>query len=87
MSNPSSTFGNSGRDILRGPGFFNLDASLFRNFAIRERIKMQFRAEALGATNTPQFGNPGATVGSSTFGIISSSTGDRQVRLALKLSF
>jgi hypothetical protein len=83
----TATFGNSGRNILRGPGVFNLDASVFRNFAIRERFKLQFRAEAMGVTNTPQFGNPGATVGSSTFGIISSSSGDRQIRLALKLSF
>jgi hypothetical protein len=81
------TFGNSGRNILRGPGVFNLDASVFRNFDIREWLKLQFRAEAFGATNTAQFGNPGATTGSATYGIISSSTGERQLRFALKLSF
>jgi len=81
------TFGNTGRNILRGPGVFNLNASIFRAFDIREHFKLQFRAEAFGATNTPQFGNPGATVGSTSLGIISSSTGDRQIRLALKLSF
>jgi hypothetical protein len=81
------TFGNSGRDIVRGPGVFNLNASIFRSFAIRERYNLQFRAEALGATNTPQFANPSATAGSTSLGIISSSTGDRQIRLALKLRF
>jgi hypothetical protein len=82
------TFGNSGRDILRGPGVFNVNASIFRSFSIRERFKAQFRAEAIGLTNTPQFANPSATVGSSSLGIISSeSAGARQIRFALKLSF
>ncbi len=81
------TFGNTGRDILRGPGLFNLNGSVFRSFSIREYLKLQFRAEAFGLTNTPQFGNPSATVGSSTLGIISSSSGDRQLRFALKLTF
>ena len=83
----TATFGNSGRDIVRGPGVFNLDASLFRNFAVKERLKLQFRAESLGVTNTPQFANPGATLGTATYDIISSSTGERQIRLALKVMF
>lgn len=92
------SFGNSGRDILRGPGFFNLNASLFRTFDVTERLKLQFRAEALGLTNTPQFSNPSATVSNATFSngvvtnlngydTITSSTGERQLRFALKFSF
>ncbi|HEY3841303.1 MAG TPA: TonB-dependent receptor [Bryobacteraceae bacterium] len=81
------TFGNSGRNILRGPGLFSLNTGLFRSFAIRERFNLQFRAEALGVTNTPIFSNPSATFGSSSLGIISTSTGERQIRLALKLRF
>jgi hypothetical protein len=81
------TFGNSGRNILRGPGLFSLNTGLFRSFAFRDRYTLQFRAEALGLTNTPIFANPSATVGSSSLGIISSSSGDRQIRLALKLKF
>lgn len=91
-------FGTSGRDILRGPGFFNIDTSLTRNFKIRERFDLQFRAEAYGLTNTPQFANPAANVSNATFtnGVvsalngydtISSATGQRQVRFALKFSF
>jgi hypothetical protein len=94
----TATFGNSGRDILFGPGFFNLDASLYRTFTIRERFKLQFRAEAFGLTNTPQFANPSATVSNATFAngvatnlngydVITSSTGERQLRFALKLTF
>ena len=91
-------FGTSGRNIVRGPGFFNLDASVFRDFRIREGWKIQFRTEAFGLTNTPQFANPGATVSNASlsngivtnfngYDIISSSTGDRQIRFALKLVF
>ncbi len=93
-------FGNSGRNILRGPGFFNLDASLFRNFRLTERFTLQFRTEAFGVTNTPQFGQPGATVSSATrnpadnsiralngYGEITGAGGERQFRFALKLIF
>jgi hypothetical protein len=57
-------FGSTGRNILRGPGLFNLDGSVFRTFRITERFGLQFRAEMFGITNTPQFANPGATVSS-----------------------
>jgi hypothetical protein len=92
-------FGNSGRDILRGPGVFNVNASLFRNFALTERFKLQFRAEAFNLTNTAQFGNPGATVSSATFNSdgsikalngysqITSASNERQLRFAMKVSF
>jgi hypothetical protein len=54
-------FGNAGRNILRGPGVFNLDASVFRTFKMTERFDLQFRAETFGLTNTPAFGTPGST--------------------------
>jgi hypothetical protein len=80
-------FGTGGRDILRGPGFFNTDMSLFRTFKLTERFSLQTRAEAFGLTNTPRFGNPGTGLGSSTFGIITSSSGERTIWLAAKLMF
>ncbi|MBI5282400.1 MAG: TonB-dependent receptor [Candidatus Solibacter usitatus] len=92
-------FGNAGRNILRGPGFFNLDTSLFRNFRITERFRLQFRAEAFGVTNTPQFGTPGATASGATrnadnsiralngYTEILGASGERQLRFALKLYF
>lgn len=52
-------FGTSGFNILRGPGIANLDFSIFRDFNIREWLKMQFRAEAFNITNTPHFWSPG----------------------------
>jgi len=95
-------FGNSGRDILRGPGFFNLDGSVFRDFPVTERFILQFRAEAFSVTNTPQFAQFTTTsTGASSltrnadgsikalngFGEITTATGERQFRFALKLSF
>jgi len=92
-------FGTSGRNVLRGPGVFNLDASLFRNFKMTERFTFQFRAEAFGVTNTPQFNNPGATASSLTrnadgsiralngYTEITGATGERQFRFAAKITF
>jgi hypothetical protein len=55
-------FGNSGYNQLHGPHQINLDSSLFRDFSIREKMKVQFRIEALNTTNTPHFANPAANV-------------------------
>ena len=55
-------FGTAGFNSLRGPGTANLDLGIFRQFALREAVKLEFRAEAFNATNTPHFGNPGANV-------------------------
>jgi outer membrane receptor protein involved in Fe transport len=47
------TFGNVGRYIFSGPGFFNLDAALFRNVRLTEKFNLQFRTDWYSATNTP----------------------------------
>lgn len=93
-------FGNTGRNILRGPGLFNMDASVFRDFRLTEKIKMQFRAECFNVSNTPAFNNPGATASAltrNTDGSIRALNGfseitgaqatERQFRMALKLFF
>jgi len=95
FSAPSGpVFGNVGRDTVRGPGFFNLDMSVFRTFKLTERFSLQCRAEAFGLTNTPHFSNPGAGVsgmGVGTFGVITSTRagdpGSRTVWLAAKVVF
>ena len=51
-------YGNSGTGILEGPGFKNVDFSLFKNFRITEKVKLQFRAEMYNLFNTPQFARP-----------------------------
>lgn len=82
------TFGNSGRNILYGPGRVNFDLSLFKEFLFRDTVKLQFRAEAFNAFNTPQFGLPNASIGNRLAGVISSVVGNpRQMQLALRLEF
>jgi hypothetical protein len=90
---PLTKFGTLARRAGRGPGTTNLDGSVFRNFAIRERMVLQFRAEAFNLSNTPAFFLPSAaspvlTIGNANFGKLnaSSSTG-RQLQFGLKLLF
>ena len=79
--------GNSGANILTGPAFHNVDLTLARTFPINERIKFQFRAEASNAFNIVSLGQPGNTVNTATFGVISSASAMRQIQLGAKLSF
>ena len=54
----SNLLGNAGRNSIYGPGLFNLDASLYKNFDISERFKAQFRAEFFNVLNHANFGPP-----------------------------
>jgi hypothetical protein len=81
-------FGNTGRNILRGPGFVNLDLGLFRDFTLTERVTLQFRGEAFNATNTPHFDNPATSVNSSNFMRITSAVQDqRTFRFGLRATW
>jgi len=54
--------GSSGRNILRGPGFFNMDENVSRTFSFKDgKLKIQFIGEAFNLTNTPSFSTPNAT--------------------------
>lgn len=55
-------FGTAGFNTVRGPGLINVDLGIVREFSIGEHVKVQFRTEALNATNTPHFANPGSNV-------------------------
>jgi len=81
------TYGNSGRHILRGPFTNVLDVGAVKNFQFAERHIVQFRGEFFGFTNTPNFGLPGATVGTPLFGVIRSASANRNVQMGLKYSF
>jgi hypothetical protein len=88
-------YGNTGRNILRGPGLVNADVSLFRNFRVKERWGIQLRGEAYNVSNTPHFSSPAANVSSGGFMTITSTLsrsnntegGERQFRVAMKISF
>jgi hypothetical protein len=81
------TFGNASPTVsIRNDGIRNFDLSLFKQFAPLERMRVQFRVEALNAFNTPRFGGPNTGVTSSTFGVISSQANSpRQLQFGLKL--
>jgi hypothetical protein len=90
----AATFGNIGRNAFTGPGFFNVDASLFRRFKATERFTVEFRAESFNFTNTPQYPNPDGGLGNATFGQItnagignSADGGSRQIQLGLRILF
>jgi hypothetical protein len=87
--NPAQfTFGNSARNVLYGPGRVNLDWSLFKNFAIREGMNLQYRLETFNLFNTPQFDLPNASIGNPAAGRITATVGNnRQMQMALRLSF
>ncbi len=80
-------FGTTGRNRFRGPGRAGIDFNLLKNFAVTERFTVQFRAEAQNLTNTPQFGNPSANVDGGNFGLITSASGERQLRFGVRASF
>ena len=79
--------GNEGRDIVRGPGLQRVDLSLFKNIAIHRSHEVQLRVEAFNLFNHPHFGQPGSTIGTATFGAITSADDGRIVQLGVKYSF
>jgi len=96
MAPAQFAFGNSGRNILYGPGTKQLDFSLFKSFALGERgeRRLQFRAEAFNALNTPQFNNPSSSIGFAGVAKITSAgtptvfqRTSRQIQVALKVYF
>ena len=80
-------FGNAGRDIARGPAFTDFDTSLTRNFQLRERMRLQFRAESFNVANHPNLGLPVADLNSPNFGQILSAASPRLMQFALKLTY
>ena len=84
------TYGNSGRNILTGPGTNSFDLSVHRSFRLplNETSELQFRGEAFNAFNRPHFDLPGSTIGTANAGVIgATSLPNRQLQLGLKLVF
>ncbi|HKD09747.1 MAG TPA: TonB-dependent receptor [Bryobacteraceae bacterium] len=65
----AGSFGNIGRNAVRGPGFTNYDLALSRSFVFHEGTWVDFRAEAYNITNSPHFGMPITNVNSVNFGL------------------
>ncbi len=80
-------FGNLGLNVINGPGFWNLDGSVFRNFRVKEHLNIEIRGEAFSAVNTPSWNNPDTGIGNKTFGFITGAGGNRSIQLGTKLTF
>ena len=84
---PRGSFGNAGRNILDGPGYQNVNASLVKNTSLSERLNLQLRAEFFNLFNHPNFNLPDNFLGSPTFGRISSARDPRHIQFGVKLLF
>jgi len=80
-------FGNSARNNVRGPGFWNLTTGLYRNIPVRERFRLQFRSEFFNLFNHTNLGNPVNNMNNASFGRILSGSASRVVQFALKLHY
>ena len=90
-SDGSTAYGTTGQSIMQGPGQFNTDFSLGKTFhvgGLREDAVLAFRTEFYNALNHPQFGNPGTSLGTANFGVITqTSVAPRLIQFALKYLF
>jgi hypothetical protein len=85
--NAIGTFGNTGKNILRGPGTFVTNVALVKDTKITERTGVQLRAEAFNFFNNVNFANPDHTQADGSFGQITAARDPRILQFALKLSF
>jgi len=68
----------------------NVDFALYKDFIVREKIKIDLRGEAFNLANRPDFGNPGTNASSATFGVISSLLVNplpRNIQLSMRFTF
>lgn len=81
-------FGNTGRNILVGPGQRDVDLSILKFFPVTEKSYFQFRTEFFNAFNNVSFANPVNVLASSSAGaIVATTTGPRVIQFALKFDF
>jgi hypothetical protein len=89
------TWGNVGRNIGRGPGYYEIDTALEKEMSVTERLAVKFRAEAFNLLNHPTYGDPASDISSGSFGVITSplnsgATGigtPRRIQFMLRLEF
>jgi len=94
----AGTYGNSGRNQFVGPGYFNVDTSLFKRIPLEKRLALQLRAEFFNVLNHANFSSPNlsmfsGTTANPTAGVITSTSGGsssgngRQIQFAARLEF
>ena len=91
LTNNTTGYGNAGVSIMNGPGQVNTDFSIGKRSRVgglREDAQLAFRAEFYNALNRAQFANPGSTLGTASFGVITqTSVAPRLIQFGLKYQF
>jgi hypothetical protein len=88
-TDPTTTFGTCAPQLggLRGPGFYNWDISVHKDFHFTERFKLEFRGDFLNAFNRVNLAAPNTTVQQDNTGVINASQPARNIQFALKLYY
>jgi hypothetical protein len=81
------TFGNFGRNVIIGPGNYNLDFALFKGFRFGERRELQYRWEMFNALNHANLGDPRANIGTVRPGQIDTTSAPRIMQMGLRFVF
>ena len=84
------TFGNTGRNVLRGPGFWDLDFGLAKSFRLKflgEKAFLQVRGDAYDVFDHANFGQPASAIGALGVGVITRATTNRTVQLGARIEF
>ena len=85
---PSGTFGNAGRNILRGPGWITFDTSIQRRITFTDRFNSTIRLDVFNVFNRANFGLPQGDISAADAGVISSLAGDpRVMQLSVRFAF
>jgi hypothetical protein len=88
FSQPSAgTLGNEGQGTIEGPGSLTFNAGVSRLFRVKERHRLEVRAEGQNVLNRANFGGPGTTLTSGNFGYITSTGPARVMQFSMKYSF
>jgi hypothetical protein len=83
----SYTWGNESRNDLVGPPFKDVDLNLYKDFSVKELLKIQFRSEFFNLFNHSNYSNPTTAVTSSSFGLITGASYAREIQFGLKVMF
>jgi len=81
------TFGNAGRNVLRGDGVKRMDLSVFRNFPFTERFFIQLRVDAYNVLNVVTYGNPVTEFTNANFGRVTSAMAPRTLQIGARFYF
>ena len=87
VNSPPGRHGNMGLNWIEGPANLGLDMNLIKRIKLDESKEFEFRLDALSILNHPVFGAPALNINASTFGRITSATGNRTFVFNLRLNY